>query len=235
MLRSRTREQAVLSYHFPMLTLTPNEARVLGTMVEKAQTVPASYPITLNALTNGCNQKNNRTPVTDLDEDTVYAAVDSLRHKSIVREVMLSGSRVQKFRHTAREALNVGTEELVLLAELLLRGPQSIGELRGHASRMVPSGLDSLEAAQAFLDGLAARPEPLVKLVPPPPGSRAALYVQLLSPDLHPIVAAPSPTAAPAPSTTALESRVSELELKVSNLEAALTRLALKLGESAPL
>ncbi len=215
-----------------MLTLTPNEARVLGTMVEKAQTVPASYPMTLNALTNGCNQKNNRNPVTEIDEDSVYAAVDSLRRKNVTREVMLSGSRVQKFRHTAREAFGITTEELVLLAELLLRGPQSLGELRGHASRMVPSGLESMEATQAFLDGMINRPEPYVKLVPPPPGTRAALYVQLLCPDLHPIVASASPTAAPAPSTGALESRVEALEAEVAALRSSLQRLAMKFGET---
>ncbi|MFZ4575269.1 MAG: YceH family protein [Phycisphaerales bacterium] len=202
-----------------MLTLTPNEARVLGTMVEKAQTVPASYPITLNALTNGCNQKNNRNPITELDEDTVYDALDTLRRKGVVREVMLTGSRVQKFRHTAREAFSVSTEELVLLSELLLRGPQSIGELRGHASRMVPTGLESLEAAQGFLDALAKRPEPFVKLVPPPAGSRAALYVQLLCPDLHPIVASTAGLAPTAPAAvTGLEQRVAALEAEVARL-----------------
>lgn len=208
-----------------MLQLTPDECRVLGTLVEKAQTTPGQYPLTLNALTNGCNQKNNREPVTELDEETVFDGVDGLRRKGLVREVMLSGSRVQKFRHVAREVLNVNTAELAIVAELLLRGPQSVGELRGRASRMASEDLDSLEKTQLLLDALAARPEPLVKFHPPPPGSRAGLYVQQLCPDLHPIQAS-SQAAPPAPQANGLEARVAELERELSELRQEVARLA---------
>jgi uncharacterized protein YceH (UPF0502 family) len=121
-----------------MLQLTPHECRVLGVLVEKAQTTPQQYPLTLNALVSGCNQKNNREPVLELSEEQVQAALDGLRQKGMAREVMLSGSRVDKFRHVAREALEIDTGELVILSELLLRGPQTIGELRGRAARMHP-------------------------------------------------------------------------------------------------
>jgi uncharacterized protein YceH (UPF0502 family) len=225
-----------------MLQLTANECRVLGTLIEKAQTTPAQYPLTLNSLTTGCNQKNNREPVTNLNEETVYDAVDSLRRKGLMREVMLSGSRVQKFRHVAREVLNVTTEELCLLAELMLRGPQSIGSLRGNASRMAPEGLATLEQATAAADSLIKRDMPLAKLIPPPPGSRAALYVQLLCPDLHAIQFEPAanlstgsaaaPVAAPRPEP--LQARVAALEAEVAAVRAAVSKLAGRLGESDP-
>lgn len=219
-----------------MVTLTAHEARVLGTLIEKAQTVPGSYPMTLNGLTTGCNQKNNRLPITELSDDEVFDAIETLRRKNCAREVMLSGSRVQKFRHVAREALNVSTEELVLVAELLLRGPQSLGDLRIHASRMVPSGLDSLETTQKLLEGLMTRDPPMVKQVPPPPGSRAALYVQLISPDLHAIPDGSGSMGSASASTSSaatsdLEPRVRALEAQIVELRRVISALATSVGE----
>ncbi len=232
-----------------MLILKPDECRVLGVLVEKAQTTPGQYPLTMNALTNGCNQKNNRFPVTDWDEERVYDAVDSLRGKKLVIEVQFTGSRVPKFKHNARETLGVDTSQLVILTELLLRGPQSIGDLRGNASRMHP--IESLETARAVLDSLMAgappaRPEPIVKEIPPPAGGRARLFVQLLCPDLHPLgslmAAAHSGSpvervqmAAPAAASDHLSERVDALESEVRRLKSALAALAGKLGESDPL
>jgi uncharacterized protein YceH (UPF0502 family) len=223
-----------------MIQLSPDEARVLGVLVEKALTTPQQYPLSLNALTAGCNQKNNRAPVVEWDEDRVYDAVDSLRAKGLVREANLTGSRVAKFRHLARETLEVDTAQLVLLAELLLRGPQSIGDLRGNASRMHP--LESIEATRAVLDTLMQRPEPMVKEVPPPPGGRVRLFVQLLCPDLHPVGAsagtgshAPGAEAASAMAVPGLASRVEALEGEVSRLKSALRSLAAKMGEADPL
>lgn len=204
-----------------MILLTPGECRVLGTIVEKAQTVASQYPITLNALVNGCNQKNNRNPVTALTEGEVLDALDALREKKLVSEVMLSGSRVSKYRHLARETLAVSTLELIMLTELLLRGPQSIGELRGNASRMHP--IESLEAARTVLDGLLVpqgdRPA-LVKEAPAPAGSRGTRFVQLLCPDLHRLDA----PAEPHPSG-GLEDRIAALEDQVRVLAERLDRL----------
>lgn len=232
-----------------MLTLKPDECRVLGVLVEKAQTTPAQYPLTLNALANGCNQKNNRFPVTDLDEDRVWDALESLRAKKLVSEVQFTGSRVAKFKHNARDVLGVDTSQLVILAELLLRGPQSIGDLRGNASRMHP--MESLEAARAVLESLIAaappaRPEPVIKEVPPPAGGRARLFVQLLCPDLHPLggglaaSGSSAPTASSADehrsfATPAADARIAALETEVARLKAAVTSLATKLGEPDPL
>ncbi len=165
--------------------LTPLECRVLGVLVEKAQTTPGQYPLTLNGLVVGCNQKNNRDPVVTVDEDEVVTALDGLRAKSLVRELSMEGSRVPKYRHVARDVLQIDTSSLVILAELLLRGPQTVGELRGRALRMHP--LESLEVVEGVLATLAAREAPLVRELPPLPGSRAPRWMQLLCPNLHPL------------------------------------------------
>lgn len=226
----------------PPVPLTPDECRVLGTLVEKAQTTPAQYPITLNALTAGCNQRNNRDPVTDLSEEQVLDALDSLRRKGLVRDVMLSGSRVTKYRHLAREVIGVDTAQLVILTELLLRGPQTSGELRARASRMHP--IESLQAVEATLNSLIDRPEradgdgdagagaggPLVRRLASAPGTRAPRYAQLLCPDLHPLEAvhatgdAPPMRAGADPSLDALAARVEALEAQVAALRDALAQ-----------
>ncbi|MFW5653802.1 MAG: YceH family protein [Planctomycetota bacterium] len=166
-----------------MINLKPNEARVLGVLVEKAYTTPGQYPMTLNAIVNGSNQKSNRDPVTNLDEDDVQDALDSLRAKQIVREVYTSGSRVAKYRQLAKEAFDVDPQSLAVLAELLLRGPQTLGELRGRARRM--QAMDSTEVTREALTRLMDREEPYVRVIPAAPGSRAERYLQLLCPDLH--------------------------------------------------
>lgn len=211
-----------------LMNLTPVECRVLGVLVEKAQTTPQQYPLTLNALVSGCNQRNNREPITGYTEDDVLPALDRLRGRELAREVMLSGSRVAKFRHLAREALDIGTSELVVLTELLLRGPQTVGELRGRASRMHP--LESIEVVGSVLEGLAGRDEPLVERIAPAPGSRAERWRQLLCPDLHPVdVAAPSRSPSPAAPATRdtgdLAGRVERLEREVRELRALLEAL----------
>lgn len=208
------------------LHLTPDECRVLGTLVEKAQTTPAQYPLSLNSIVTGVNQKSNRWPVVTIDEDRALHALDSLRSKGLAREVSLAGSRVEKYRHVAREALNISTSELVLLAELLLRGPQTAGELRGRASRMHP--LDSLESTQTLLESLSRRESPLTRELPPAPGSRASRWMQLLAPGLHPLDAGP-PSAGDAGHGSADASggddRLAALEERVRALEEAVRSL----------
>jgi uncharacterized protein YceH (UPF0502 family) len=165
--------------------LTADECRVLGVLIEKAQTTPGQYPLTINGLMTGCNQKSNREPVMELDEDRVLESVDSLRGKDLVREVTLSGSRVAKYRHIARDTLGLSTNELVVLAELLLRGPQTVGELRGRATRM--HTLESTEIVSNILESLMTPEPPLAERLSPAPGSRAPRYKQLLAPNLHPV------------------------------------------------
>lgn len=210
------------------MRLNAHECRILGVLIEKAQTTPAQYPLSLNAMLTGANQKSNRLPLMGMTEEQVIRAADSLREKSLVREVMLAGSRVTKFRHVARDALEVSTSELVVLAELLLRGPQSAGELRSRASRMHP--LESLEVVEDVLQSMIERPEPFVRELPPPPGSRAKRYAQLLCPDLHPLDApSPSSSAAVTPSGStggALDRRVEALEREVEYLRRELMLMA---------
>jgi uncharacterized protein YceH (UPF0502 family) len=226
------------------MQLEPLECRVLGVMIEKAQTVQSQYPLTLNALLSGCNQRNNRQPVLSVEEDDVLHALDHLRGKGLAREVMMSGSRVPKFKHDARDGLSVGTSGLVILAELLLRGPQTVGELRTRASRMHP--LESVDVVEAVLSDLAGRDEPMVRRIGPAPGGRADRWVQLLCPDLHPLneggaAGAAAPASAPAAAGAAAaphaapadDGRVDELERRIAALEAVVRRLATSLGEDA--
>jgi uncharacterized protein len=173
-----------------MITLSAIEMRVLGTMIEKAQTVPGQYPITLNALTTGCNQKNARDPVSQHTEEEVFEGLEGLRNKGLVREAQLSGSRVPKYRHVARETWGMGTDELVILAELFLRGPQSLAEVRANASRMSQVSPERMTEIVARLSGPVMPPDALGEAAPTVfikelarrPGERATRWTQLLCP-----------------------------------------------------
>jgi len=220
-----------------MVQLTSDECRVLGVLVEKAHTVASQYPMSLNSIVVGCNQKSNRHPVMTIDEDRVVAALEGLRDKHLVLFADTAGSRVMKYRHNCREALDVGTNELVVLTELLLRGPQTAGEIRTRASRMHPLG--SLDEVQNLLKFMMDRQSPLVRMVEPAPGSRAQRYAQLLCPHLHrldepagedaPKDFAPAATAAGAPG---LACRVEMLEGDVMRLRRVVEHLANALGET---
>jgi uncharacterized protein len=213
-----------------MEPLLPDECRVLGVLIEKQMTTPDQYPLTLNAIVNGSNQKNNRFPVLEMNDDQAYTATEGLRQKGLVVVVEQSGARVAKYKHVAAEKLDCRPAELALLAELLMRGPQSAGELRTRASRMAP--FESLPATEGFLRSLMERPEPLVRRLPPTPGTRAEKYAQLLCPEAHPIdamaVAANAIVAAEAahaPSTPGLADRVALLEQEVDALKEMVRKL----------
>lgn len=212
-----------------MSHLTADESRVLGVLVEKALTTPEQYPLSLNAVVNGSNQKNNRDPVIAMDEGRAFEALEGLRAKGLVVRADMAGSRVNKFRHHASEALHVRTAELALLAELLLRGPQTLGELRGRASRMSP--FESTDAVKSMLTALMQRDEPLVRQLPPSPGSRAERYAQLLSPDLHSLQAAPDFAGEDVGGNANLADRVRTLEGEVATLKDAIRRLAASVGQ----
>jgi uncharacterized protein YceH (UPF0502 family) len=227
-----------------MLELQPHEARVLGVLIEKELTTPEQYPQTLNALVNGCNQKNNRDPIVTLSEDDVHDAVEALRSKGAVVRVDMAGSRVPKYKHVLAERLKTGPRENALLAELLLRGPQTLGELRTRASRM--QNFETLEVVRLTLEGLAGRDEPLCQQIAPAPGSRADRYTQLLARDVraasagsvagHDTVMERSSSASLAsavPPDSALADRVSALEAEVAALRDRLNALATALGETA--
>jgi uncharacterized protein len=218
-----------------MIELNPTESRVLGVLIEKDRTTPEQYPLSLNAVVNGANQKNNRDPVINMADNEAFEALESLRARGLVIRAELAGGRVDKYRHNTGEVLRIRASEVAIIAELLLRGPQTLGELRGRASRMHP--LESLDVVKDLLRMLMEREEPLVKLVPPSPGSRAERYAQLLCPDLHPLDAAAAPsTASPGESSGApsLAQRVEQLEAEVAQVKDAVRKLAAAMGETDP-
>jgi uncharacterized protein YceH (UPF0502 family) len=156
------------------------EVRVLGSLIEKQVTTPEYYPLTLNSLTLACNQKNNRHPVTSFDEATVGEAVESLREKNLVYVYYGSTSRVPKYKHVMPEILHLTHQELAIMCTLMLRGTQTIGELRGSAARIYE--FSGLEEAEATLNTLISRePEPLVTRLPRQPGQKEARFAHLLS------------------------------------------------------
>jgi uncharacterized protein len=225
------------------LVLEPLEARVLGVLIEKELTTPEGYPLSLNALVNGCNQKNNREPLLSVGEREVNDTILKLRVAGLVDFVQLTGQRVEKYRHKAGAALHLQPAEVAVLAELLLRGPQQPGELRSRAERLHP--LPTLEALQAVLDALAAKG--LAQRLERVPGERAVRWAQTLAPTAHatgapatpgrPALAdradraeAPAPARAAAPPSApgdlgarvaALEAQLAELRRRVEGLEGA--------------
>ena len=164
--------------------LTDIETRVLGALVEKQVTTPEYYPLTLNALTLACNQKNNRYPVTSYAENDVAQAVESLREKNLAYVFYGSTSRVPKYKHVMPEVLHLNAAETALMCVLMLRGPQTPGELRGNAARLHEfAGLDEVEQTLAGL--ITHDPDPLVTRLPRQPGQKEVRFRHLLSGEIH--------------------------------------------------
>jgi len=203
--------------------LTDTEVRVLGCLIEKELATPEYYPLTLNALTNACNQKSNRDPVMQLDEADVVRALDALRFKQLAL-LSAEGGRVPKYRHILTEKLRFSPAELAVLAELLLRGPQTVGELRTRAERM--HAFADLAAVEEVLEELQGRTPPLVTKLPRQPGRKEQRYVQLFAgePELdaeeHPVL----PEAARL-RVMAEEGRLARLEEEVASLRAEVAGL----------
>ena len=195
-------------------TLTDIETRVLGSLVEKQVTTPEYYPLTLNALTLACNQKNNRNPVTSYSESQVSAAVESLREKNLAYVFYGSTSRVPKYKHVVPEVLHLNQAELALMCVLMLRGTQTPGELRGNASRLYEfSGLDEVEQT---LNALISHDEPLVVRLPRQVGQKEVRFSHLLSgePKIEAVTSIPVEKV----ERVTLEKRVEMLEAEMENL-----------------
>ncbi len=160
------------------MTLNDIEVRVLGSLIEKELTTPEYYPLSLNSLTNACNQKSNRDPVMALAEEDVVRALDSLRFKQLV-VLSADGGRVPKYRHLLSEKLGLVSAEQAIICELLVRGPQTVGELRTRGERMYPFG--DLAAVEEVLQELIQRETPLITLMPRQPGRKEGRYAQLFS------------------------------------------------------
>src|ERR1700733_10723267 len=167
------------------IILNEMEARVLGALLEKEITTPDYYPLSLNSLVNASNQKSNRDPVMNLDEESVRDALRTLHDNSLARSVSAADSRVTKYEHRLQEAFNFDRREAALFCELLLRGPQTPGELRTRAERM--HRFDDLSAAQSALQRLMNREPPLVKVLARQPGTKESRYIHLLSGDAKPV------------------------------------------------
>jgi uncharacterized protein YceH (UPF0502 family) len=187
---------AVVSSQPVIILLNEVECRVLGALVEKEITTADYYPLSLNALINACNQKSNREPVMNLDEAAVRKALHSLDGQSLVRSVSASDGRVTKYEHRLQEAFNFYRHEIAILSVLLLRGPQTPGELRGRTERL--HHFDDLSALQSSLQHLMKREPPLVKVLPRQPGTKEARYAHLLSGDVGGFEARPDVVASPA-------------------------------------
>ena len=202
--------------------LTDVEARVLGSLIEKEMTTPEYYPLSLNALMNACNQSSNREPVVQYDEATVSDAVESMRKRALVRAVQQSGSRVMKYRHLLAETLTLDARQAALLGVLLLRGPQTLAELRTRASRL--TSFESLEEVESVLTELSARsPSSLAVRLPRRAGQKEARYAHLLSGEVtvdssEPPATVAGRSAADGERIAALEEGIQELRNEVADL-----------------
>ncbi len=215
------------------LVLDEHEARVVGSLLEKEITTPDQYPLSLNALTNACNQKSNRDPVMNLDEAEVLAALDSLRGKHLILEKSGFGSRVPKYQHrfcnTQFGTLQFSEQELGLVCVLLLRGPQTPGELRSRTQRLCR--FSDVGEVEACLEALADREDgPFVVRLAREPGKRESRYAHLFSNEVQSGAAATSAAADPDHSPS-LGARVYRLEQQVAELAEQLGRLRKSLGE----
>jgi uncharacterized protein len=208
--------------------LDPIEARVIGTMIEKRITVPDTYPLTINSLVNGCNQMNNRAPVTSLSESEVSSAVERLRDRGFTSLYTGAATRVPKYSESFVERLALQRGEAALLCELMLRGAQMPGELRSRAERM--HTFADLNEVEATLAAMAALTPPLAVQLPREAGARAAKWQHMLFGGELPASDAPVLPRSKADRESALSERVSVLETKVAELEETLSALRIQLG-----
>jgi len=199
------------------VVLNEIEARVLGALLEKEITTPEYYPLSLNSLVNACNQKSNRDPLMHLQEDAVRAALRVLQDNSLVRSVSAADSRVTKYEHRLQDAFNFDRREAAIICELLLRGPQTPGELRSRAERM--HHFDELGEVQSTLQHLMSREPALVKVLARQPGTKESRYAHLLSGDVDPPASAAAHDA-PAAANAGNQDRVAQLESELAQLRA---------------
>jgi len=190
-------------------TLNDAEVRVLGSMIEKEITTPDYYPLSLNALMAACNQSSNRNPVLHFDEDTVARAAESLREKKLVHLVDRGESRVTKYRHVLYEAMNLGRPGIAVMCVLMLRGPQTVGEIRTRSNRLYD--FSSLEEVETTLNSLMAGDSPFVARLPRQSGQKEVRYAHLLSGEVK--LTEPEPEPEPEPD------RIGKLEKEVEDLK----------------
>ena len=199
------------------IILNDIESRVLGSLVEKDVTTPDYYPLSLNALVNACNQKNNRDPVMHLQEDAVQEALSTLQDKRLAGPTSSADSRVTKYEHRLQEAFNFTRGETAVLCVLLLRGPQTPGELRGRTERM--HRFEDLTEVQSTLQRLMQHDPPLVRVIPRQPGTKESRYKHLLARDVEDAAdVAQAASSALVASNSQDTDRITHLENVVSDL-----------------
>jgi uncharacterized protein YceH (UPF0502 family) len=216
------------------IVLTAAEARVLGALIEKEVTTPDYYPMTMNALVNACNQRSNREPVMDLDEDAVRQALHGLEDLRLAGRARGADGRVTKYEHWLGEAFNFSRAETALVCVLLLRGPQTPGELRGRTERM--HRFDEIGEVLAGLQKLMEREPALVAVLPRQPGTKESRYAQLLSGNVETAVAAENASvrhegAPDAGLNSGHEERIAQLETTVAALRQEITALRQKIDD----
>ena len=207
--------------------LNAAEARVLGSLVEKDITTPDYYPLSLNALVNACNQKNNREPVTNFDEETVRLALRNLSDKGLAGTASGADSRVTKYEHRLQEVLNLTRPETAILCVLLLRGPQTPGELRGRTERMYR--FEHLDDVNSALQQLMRREPPMAKPLGRRPGTKEIRYAHLLSGDVESWE--PPAETASAASSSADSERIIQLEEQVAALQREVAELKQQMAD----
>jgi uncharacterized protein len=223
------------------IVLTEIEARVLGSLLEKDVTTPDYYPLSLNALVNACNQKNNREPVMALDEEAVRPALEGLHEKRLAGPASGADSRVTKYEHRLQEVFNFTRGESAILCVLLLRGPQTPGELRGRGERM--HRFDGLDEVESTLQRLTEHDPPLVRVLPRQPGTKESRYMHLFSGDAAAADTEHADTSelgkaaqsgssfSRSQASTPDAGRISQLEHNVASLERELSELKREVGD----
>lgn len=205
------------------IELSPVAARVLGSLVEKEITTPEYYPLSLNALANACNQKNNREPVTSLDEDQIRQALHELEDDGLACAARGTESRVSKYEHRLQEVFNFTRGEIAVLCVLLLRGPQTPGELRGRTERM--HRFEELSDVQSTLQRLMQRDPALAVVLPRQPGTKEARYAHLLSGEVIEAGSSETDTGARGSNLSGLEAEVASLRQEVAELRAQVEKV----------
>jgi uncharacterized protein YceH (UPF0502 family) len=211
------------------LNLTGVDARVLGALIEKDITTPDYYPLSMNALVNACNQKNNRDPVMNVDEDAVRQSLASLQEKRLAGPAGGADSRVTKYEHRLQEAFNFDRREIAVACVLLLRGPQTPGELRGRTERMYR--FETLEDVQSALQKLMDRQPPLARVLPRQPGTKESRYMHLFSGDVAPEYAQVVTNLSTGSAGDPAEERISSLETQISSLRNEIAELRRELAD----
>ena len=205
--------------------LTPVQARVLACLMEKKESTPDQYPLTLNSLRNACNQKSSRFPVVNYSEGEVGHALRELEAMDLVREHW--GARVPKYEHLANKALNLYSQGIALVCTLMLRGPQTLGELKSHSQRLFE--FDDLDDVQFAINHLLEREPPLATALPRQPGQKEGRYAHLLCGE--PDVTVPEATTVSTPSAGGLAARVSELETELEVIKERLEAIEKQRGD----